>query len=125
MYILTLAVTSSYRRRGLASQLLAAALAHAASNPSCGAIYLHVIAHNESALRFYERHGFGSVGVLPSYYLFGGKQHDAYLLVRYANGASRPLGLLEAIAGYLGRAAESVRGWIWGEGASNPSRVHA
>jgi ribosomal protein S18 acetylase RimI-like enzyme len=72
-YIMTLASTSAYRRRGIASRLLSSCIDHAVSNRRCGAIYLHVITYNEAAIAFYSKNGFARVGTLLNYYLIDGR----------------------------------------------------
>eukprot|EP00520_Triparma_pacifica_P013205 CAMPEP_0118637818 /NCGR_PEP_ID=MMETSP0785-20121206/3353_1 /TAXON_ID=91992 /ORGANISM="Bolidomonas pacifica, Strain CCMP 1866" /LENGTH=202 /DNA_ID=CAMNT_0006529025 /DNA_START=102 /DNA_END=707 /DNA_ORIENTATION=- len=89
-YILTLASTSSYRRQGIATKLLSSCLSHANSNRRCGAVYLHVITYNQAAMNFYSRHGFKRVGTLMDYYFIDGKNYNAYLYVKYVNGAVPP-----------------------------------
>lgn len=65
MYILTLGSRRSARRGGIASALIAECLAHAGSQPSCGAVYLHVKADNIGARCFYEKNGFQNLRFLP------------------------------------------------------------
>ena len=72
-YIMTLASTDAYRRRGIASRLLSSCLAHAHSNRKCGAVYLHVITYNVAAIAFYSKHGFVRVGTLMDYYFIDGR----------------------------------------------------
>ena len=76
--ILNLAVAGSFRRRGIGTSLVSAALEHARSS---GAIqsYLEVRASNTAALALYARLGFGTLGRRPNYYRH--PEEDAVLLV--------------------------------------------
>ncbi|TYZ57946.1 hypothetical protein PybrP1_003574 [[Pythium] brassicae (nom. inval.)] len=98
MYILTLGCRSSVRRRGIASALLQECIDQAGRQPQCGAVYLHVKADNVTALRFYEKNGFQNLRFLEDYYVIDGVRHDAYLYIRYVNGAGPQKGWLELLA---------------------------
>ena len=65
--ILTLLVLPPYRRRGLASELLTAALDAARTN-GAEAMFLEVAADNSAAQELYGSHGFQQVGKRPRYY---------------------------------------------------------
>jgi ribosomal-protein-alanine N-acetyltransferase len=78
--VLTLAVASSHRRRGGASQLFALGL-NWLRNHHVDSLYLEVSAANSAAIGFYERHGFTTVGTRPAYYrTTSGGCEDAYLM---------------------------------------------
>ena len=62
-----MAITPSFRRRGLGSLLLARVL-DVAREREVETVYLEVRASNESALRLYTRFGFTDVGVRRAYY---------------------------------------------------------
>jgi [ribosomal protein S18]-alanine N-acetyltransferase len=66
-YVVTLDVAEGYRRRGLAGRLLRDAEERATAT---GARWmeLHVFTGNEGAIRFYERSGYGRVGVRRRFY---------------------------------------------------------
>jgi [ribosomal protein S18]-alanine N-acetyltransferase len=66
-YVVTLDVAEWYRRRGLAGRLLRDAEKRATAT---GARWmeLHVFSGNEGAIRFYERSGYGRVGVRRRFY---------------------------------------------------------
>jgi [ribosomal protein S18]-alanine N-acetyltransferase len=66
-YVVTLDVAEGYRRRGLAGRLLRDAEERVIAT---GARWmeLHVFTGNESAIRFYERSGYGRVGVRRRFY---------------------------------------------------------
>jgi hypothetical protein len=59
-----------------------------------------VKADNESAIRFYEKLGFQNLRFLEDYYLINGVRYDAYLYIKYINGASPQTGWLEYITRY-------------------------
>ena len=90
-YILTLGLKREYRRGGLGSKLLAQCLAYAESNRYCGAVYLHVIHNNPSAIAFYRRHDFIHFRSLNSFYSIDGVNHTAYLYILYINDYQAPL----------------------------------
>jgi ribosomal-protein-alanine N-acetyltransferase len=68
--IVTMAVDPSVRRQGIASTLLAAALAHACA---CGitSVFLEVAEQNQAAIGLYRSHGFTQAGLRPRYYADG------------------------------------------------------
>ena len=65
--ILTIAVDSAERGRGIGRALLAENLRQAA-NAGARAMFLEVDAENAPALALYRRHGFSEVGRRPGYY---------------------------------------------------------
>ncbi|KAF4128068.1 Retinal Maintenance domain-containing protein [Phytophthora infestans] len=97
MYILTLGTRSSVRRMGIASELLQECIAQACRQPQCGAVYLHVKADNVSARHFYEKNGFQNLRYLQDYYMIDGVRHDAFLYIRYVNGAAPQSGWFDLI----------------------------
>ncbi|EIW83137.1 N-acetyltransferase NAT13 [Coniophora puteana RWD-64-598 SS2] len=70
LYLMTMGILAPYRSRTLGSQSLQRILDAAASHtkPKITRIYLHVQVSNETAKRFYERHGFKETGVHENYY---------------------------------------------------------
>jgi ribosomal-protein-alanine N-acetyltransferase len=80
--ILNLAVAKSFRRRGVATKLVSAALEHA---PVAGArqAYLEVRASNEGGISLYRQMGFLICGRRPKYYR--NPEEDAVLLVWHKN----------------------------------------
>ena len=90
LYVLTLGVLPSRRRRGVASALLEAIARRAARERGCVAAYLHVISHNRGALRLYREHGFAVARRLKNFYTIpeerapepGRARYDALLLAR-------------------------------------------
>jgi len=80
--ILNLAVGPACRRRGVATQLVRAALDYA-RNAGASQTYLEVRASNEAAIALYARFGFRACGRRPNYYL--NPAEDAVLLVLHKN----------------------------------------
>jgi [ribosomal protein S18]-alanine N-acetyltransferase len=74
-----IAVDESHQRRGLATDLLRALVAHAAASGATS-IFLEVRASNHPAQRFYQAHAFCEAGRRPSYYAH--PTEDAILLRR-------------------------------------------
>jgi ribosomal-protein-alanine N-acetyltransferase len=68
--VISVAVVPGLRRTGVASALLEAARAHAASE-GAGRLLLEVREDNAPALGFYARHGFTELGRRPGYYRDG------------------------------------------------------
>ena len=66
-YIQTIGVTADHQGHGIGTTLLVALLDHADSR-GASQVDLEVRADNASAIRLYERHGFGRVGVRRGYY---------------------------------------------------------
>ena len=81
--ILNLAVAKAHRRRGIATQLLAAAR-ESARMAGAEKTYLEVRASNEGAMALYTRMGFRVSGRRPNYYRHPAE--DAVLLVLDKNG---------------------------------------
>ncbi len=79
MEILNLAVDVGFRRRGVASRLLEAAL-KLGSASGMQRVFLEVRASNAGAIAFYERQGFRQVGRRPRYY--SDPPEDALVLFR-------------------------------------------
>jgi ribosomal-protein-alanine N-acetyltransferase len=74
-----LAVSPSWRRQGIGSQLLEVASQHAAKQ-RVATMFLEVRRSNAAALRLYRRFGFQEAGVRPHYYT--NPAEDAIRLVR-------------------------------------------
>mmetsp|Transcript_40725 Transcript_40725/g.127413 ORF Transcript_40725/g.127413 Transcript_40725/m.127413 type:complete len:167 (-) Transcript_40725:58-558(-) len=66
-YIMTIGVCDAFRRRKVGSRLLRWGIERAASDTSCGALFLHVITWNKAAMRFYARNEFRYVRSYPRY----------------------------------------------------------
>lgn len=54
LYIMTLGVLATWRRRGVGNQMLLRVLGNLTRYPSVGEVYLHVQTSNEDAVRFYK-----------------------------------------------------------------------
>ena len=79
--ILSVAVASSHRGRGIARALLNLHLRRLAGL-GARAVFLEVDEHNEPARRLYRRAGFHEVGRRPGYYPQGRDQAAAALVLR-------------------------------------------
>ncbi len=78
-HIISIAVLPGYRRRGIGTRLMLAAMKALRDVYGCREVYLEVRVSNEPAIRLYEKLGFRRVRVIPMYYLDG---EDAYLMAR-------------------------------------------
>jgi len=78
-HIVSIAVLPGYRRRGIGTALLRAALRSLKERYGCEEAYLEVRVSNEPAIKLYEKHGFQKVKRIPMYYLDG---EDAYVMAR-------------------------------------------
>ncbi|CAG2223907.1 N-alpha-acetyltransferase 60-like [Mytilus californianus] len=125
-YILSLGVVVDFRKHGIASLLLDSLIQSLTTKErsNCKAVYLHVLATNHIAIRFYERRRFKAHSFLPYYYSIQGKPRDAYLYVIYLNGGKAPWSFID----YMMQCGEvltklqpcalpsqiirTVRGWI-------------
>ncbi|XP_046404265.1 N-alpha-acetyltransferase 60 [Ischnura elegans] len=117
-YILSLGVVEKHRRNGIASLLLDSLVSHLTADPSTPptsstsppsphsppyhiptvkALYLHVLATNSAAIRFYERRNFRLHSFLPLYYSIQGKCKDGFTYVLYINGGHPPWGLIDHV----------------------------
>lgn len=90
LYILTLGTVAKYRRIGLASKLIAQARMYCSQSQSCGAIYLHVIYYNITAIKFYERNSFEYYSTLENFYTINNRNYEAYLYIFYLKDDARP-----------------------------------
>ena len=77
-HIVSLAVLEKYRRRGIGTALMRAAL-DGLKSYGVKEVYLEVRVSNIPAIKLYEKLGFVKKKVIPSYYLDG---EDAYLMVK-------------------------------------------
>ena len=86
--ILTLAVSSSYRRIGIANRLLERVLtvAEAAGGQK---IHLEVAQNNRGALAFYDQWNFRQTGIGPGYYDMTEGRVDAVMMVREIDHLSK------------------------------------
>lgn len=92
-YILSLGVHPYYRRKGIATRLLEKFLFDMStgnSQASVKAVYLHVLATNSTAIRFYLGHNFRRWNYLKSYYIIDNQPCDGFSYVLYVNGGRPP-----------------------------------
>ena len=113
-YILTLGLDNAYRRAGLGSRLLEYCIAYARSNRNCGAVYLHVIHNNPSAIAFYKRNDFLQLRSLSNFYIINGERHTAFLLIFYINGFQRPGATWQRLLTSMRNAVGGVLSWLSG-----------
>ncbi len=78
-HIISIAVLPEYRRRGIGTALMKAAMDALRKVYGCREVYLEVRVSNMPAIKLYEKLGFRKVKVIPMYYLDG---EDAYLMAR-------------------------------------------
>ncbi|XP_076821559.1 N-alpha-acetyltransferase 60-like [Clavelina lepadiformis] len=105
-YILSLGVTKTFRRQGVASYLLynfisTTCVHNNISSQEVKAIYLHVLSTNKSAIQFYERHKFKLLHFLPAYYVIDGVPRDGFSYVLHVNGGQPSYTCLEYCFNYL------------------------
>ncbi|MCH9670962.1 MAG: ribosomal protein S18-alanine N-acetyltransferase [Gammaproteobacteria bacterium] len=78
-HILNLCIGPHVQRRGLGEQLLRH-LCSVAAEHKTDTVLLEVRPSNHTALRLYERHGFGRIGIRRGYYPDAGGREDAFVL---------------------------------------------
>jgi ribosomal protein S18 acetylase RimI-like enzyme len=92
LYIMTLGVHPSYRRRHIAESMLRMVSEWFEFHHSCTTVYLHVLSTNEQAVAFYRRCGFKCMTTLKRYYVLDGVHHDALVMEKQLHlGASYSL----------------------------------
>lgn len=104
VYILTLGVVEQYRNLGIANALVQEVIKYASGIVNCKAVYLHVIAYNQPAIKFYQKMLFKLVRRLPMFYYIKGQHFDSYLFVYYINGGRSPcspIGIVAGVAAYI------------------------
>jgi ribosomal protein S18 acetylase RimI-like enzyme len=90
-YILTIGVRSTFAKLGLATKLLSGCVEYARRNPTCAAVYLHVIDYNLPAIHFYERNDFVFFKEMEAFYSIDSVAYSSYLYVYYLNDYDGPL----------------------------------
>lgn len=70
-HVVSIAVRGSYRRRGIGTALMLAAMKNSKEEYGAGECYLEVRVSNEPAIKFYEKLGFMRVGKRRGYYMDG------------------------------------------------------
>lgn len=125
-YILSLGVVVDFRKHGIASLLLDSLVQSLTTKEHCNckAVYLHVLASNQVAIRFYEKRRFKAHSFLPYYYSIQGKPRDAYLYVIYLNGGKAPWSIIDYVVhcgevmtklqpcALPSKIIRALRGWI-------------
>jgi len=82
MCVETLGVRTEIRRQGIASKLLQHCEDLAGQHPGCGMVLLHVITYNQSAVDFYEKHGYTKYRFCEDYYIVDGENYDSWMFVK-------------------------------------------
>ncbi|XP_061354596.1 histone acetyltransferase MCC1-like [Gastrolobium bilobum] len=111
VYVLTLGVVEAYRDHGIATSLIGEVIKYASSIPTCRAVYLHVISHNEPAINLYKKMSFKCVRKLQGFYLINGQHYDSFLFLYYVNGGRSPCSPLEifiALVSYIRSGYKSL-----------------
>lgn len=83
LYILTIGCVPEYRQRGIASRLIGMCVEYARSVESCGAVYLHVIDYNHSAVKLYEKNHFQYLKTNQSFYHINEEYYSALVYILY------------------------------------------
>lgn len=73
-----------------AMSLISEVIRYASGLSLCRGVYLHVIAHNNPAIRLYQRLMFRCVRRLHRFYLIKQQHFDAFLFVYFINGSRTP-----------------------------------
>ncbi|CAN0086609.1 unnamed protein product [Ectocarpus sp. 6 AP-2014] len=68
LYIMTLGVLATWRRRNIGTHLLRRVLESLPRHPSVKEVYLHVQTNNDEAVGFYKEHGFNVEETIANYY---------------------------------------------------------
>ena len=102
VYIMTLGTIERYRGAGLATALVEKCIDDLISrDEQCGALYLHVIISNVSAISFYEKLGFWRVKQIKDYYTIGEEKHDCFLYSKYFHGNRGHLNVFNIMSRWL------------------------
>ena len=77
-YLNTFGVIDEYRRLGIGTKLMEKYI-NEMKNRNCVALYLHVIEHNNSAIKFYEKMKWSHAGVKKNYYYYDNSFYDGVI----------------------------------------------
>lgn len=100
-YIMTLGVRREFRRQGIATFLVKEILNKLKRVSEVKGVYLHVLASNKHAIKFYEALGFGCCEFIPHYYSIMGHFQNAYCYILYMNDGQPPPSPLQVIINNL------------------------
>lgn len=81
-YISTIGVVDEYRRLGIGKILLDKAICIMENNPKCIGVFLHVIEHNKSAIKFYKSLDFNEGNLLIDHYIINHAYFNARVFYR-------------------------------------------
>jgi ribosomal protein S18 acetylase RimI-like enzyme len=79
-YIMTLGVSNLFRRKGIASKMIMITEERMLTNHNCKLLSLHCKVDNDSAISFYNAHGFHIENREYGYYTINKRKEDAYVL---------------------------------------------
>lgn len=80
---MTIGVIDECRRDGLGTKLLEHSIMILQEAwPHCEMIYLHVVAYNEAAIKFYQRNEFKTLKKIKNHYQIFNKQYDALIFYK-------------------------------------------
>mmetsp|Transcript_9713 Transcript_9713/g.8247 ORF Transcript_9713/g.8247 Transcript_9713/m.8247 type:complete len:116 (-) Transcript_9713:9-356(-) len=83
----------------LASELVLRALEDVKQHhPDCGAMFLHVIDYNKTAIRMYEKLGFQCVGFHEAFYTIEGDPYNAYTYAYYYPPTVLPISVFTGLS---------------------------
>lgn len=82
-YILTIGCVPQYRKQGVASKLIQMSIEYARTVPSCGAVYLHVIDYNHSAVKLYQKNRFQYLKTNQAFYHINNEYYNAFVYIYY------------------------------------------
>jgi len=108
-YIMTLGVRQPFRRMGIASVLVKEILSRLKTLSEVKGVYLHVLASNKHAIKFYESLGFGCCEFIPHYYSIMGHFQNAYCYILYMHDGQPPPTPMQVII----RSLRSVFSYVY------------
>lgn len=81
-YISTIGVVDEFRKLGAGRLLIEKTIGIMKKKENCVGLFLHVIEHNQSAIRFYKKINFLEGGVIQNYYTINDAKFDAFLFFK-------------------------------------------
>ena len=107
-YIMTICVSSAFRRKGVASSLLEHLRVHFKKQFESFKLELHVLQENTAAINLYKNHCFQNRRSISDYYFFHGDFHDAYHFVLDASGTSEKEDTNDSKTSSLGESTRTI-----------------
>ena len=90
MYGFTKILFIAFVHLGIATILVKEVLSRLKAKRDVKGVYLHVLASNKHAIKFYESLGFNCCEFIPHYYTIMGHFQNAYCYILYVNGGHPP-----------------------------------